>query len=186
MREWRGNLTSGNYLYIHLIVQSGVELWAWGAEVSALCACSNLRRASRAVTQLYDEALSPLRLRATQFNMLVPIYLWGEASMGDLAQVAQMDPTTLTRNLAGLDRLGLVRISRGPDRRSRVVRLSRRGIATLKRALPLWQEIQDALIAEVGDGAWRQMLPQLSNVTEAAQNLIEQLDPKKEVNNAGV
>ena len=154
-------------------MEAATALWATGAQVSALCACSNLRRASRAVTQLYDEALKPAGLRATQFNLLIPIHLWGKASIGDLAQVAQMDPTTLTRNLAGLDRLGLVEIAEGTDRRSRVVSLSRKGVSALKKALPLWEKVQGALMQEVGEDSWRAMLPLLSSVAEAAQRLVE-------------
>ncbi|MGH2772949.1 MAG: MarR family winged helix-turn-helix transcriptional regulator [Actinomycetota bacterium] len=162
-------------------MEAATELWATGAQVSALCACSNLRRASRAVTQLYDEALKPAGLRATQFNLMISIHLWGKATIGDLAQVAQMDPTTLTRNLAGLDRLGLVEIAEGADRRSRVVGLSRKGVVALKRALPLWEKVQGALMKQVGEDYWRAMLPFLSNVTEAAQGLVEDTQVKAQL-----
>ena len=34
------------------------------------CACFNLRKATRMVTQLYDEALKPAGIRATQLTVL--------------------------------------------------------------------------------------------------------------------
>ncbi len=38
--------------------------------VSAACACGRLRRASRALTQLYDDLMAPAGLRVTQFSLL--------------------------------------------------------------------------------------------------------------------
>ena len=40
------------------------------AEIEATCACSNVRKAARAVTQLFDEMLQPTGLRSTQFTLL--------------------------------------------------------------------------------------------------------------------
>ena len=40
------------------------------AIVALPCMCASLRRAARALTQLYDDALRPLGLRATQFTVL--------------------------------------------------------------------------------------------------------------------
>ena len=34
------------------------------------CACFNLRKATRMVTQLYDDALKPVGIRATQLTVL--------------------------------------------------------------------------------------------------------------------
>lgn len=61
------------------------------------CMCATLRRASRALTQLYDEALRPLGLRATQFTVLQALSFTGEVSQGELGQLLAMDSTTLTR-----------------------------------------------------------------------------------------
>src|SRR5260370_41963200 len=63
------------------------------------CMCASFRRASRTLTQLYDEALRPVGLRATQFTILQALFLAGEVSQGGLAQILAMDSTTLTRTL---------------------------------------------------------------------------------------
>ena len=80
------------------------------------CMCATLRRASRALTQLYDEALRPLGLRATQFTVLQALSLTGEVSQRDLGQLLAMDSTTLTRTLEILGGHGLDREApwRGP------------------------------------------------------------------------
>ena len=38
--------------------------------MNTACNCLSLRQATRRVTQLYDQALAPLDLRATQLSML--------------------------------------------------------------------------------------------------------------------
>ena len=72
------------------------------------CMCASFRRASRALTQLYDEALRPVGLRATQFTILQTLSLAGEVSQGGLAQILAMDSTTLTRTLRIMGREGWI------------------------------------------------------------------------------
>ena len=88
------------------------------------CTCFNLRKATRAVTQFYDDALRPTGLRVTQFSLLGVIDAFGTASITELAPEAVMDRTTLTRNLAVLEDEGLIRVEQGDDARVRQVSLT--------------------------------------------------------------
>ena len=63
------------------------------------CFCASLRRASRALTQVYEQALRPLGLRGTQFTVLQALSLAGEVPQGELGRILAMDSTTLTRTL---------------------------------------------------------------------------------------
>ena len=69
------------------------------AEIEESCACLNVRKAARAITQLFDEVLQPTGLRSTQFPLLVVVALLGEAPVTQLAEELVMDRTTLARNL---------------------------------------------------------------------------------------
>src|SRR5918994_5013719 len=93
-------------------------------EVARACACANLRKAARAVTQLFDAALAPSGLKSTQFTLLVTSRLSGEATINGLAERMAMDRTTLSRNLKPLVRDGLLEVSPGGDGRTRLVRIS--------------------------------------------------------------
>ena len=64
-----------------------------------VCACANLRRATRLVTQSYDAALRPVGLRVTQFTILAVLAKRGQMRQSKLADILGMDGTTLTRNL---------------------------------------------------------------------------------------
>lgn len=133
------------------------------AEEAALhCACFNLRKAARAVTQLYDEALRPAGLRATQFTLLVSLRMRGRVAVTDLAEAAVMDRTTLTRNLQVLQKRGLLRFRPGEDRRVREVSLTARGHAALVRAYPLWERAQAEVAAGLGKGRLGRLASDLS------------------------
>jgi hypothetical protein len=67
------------------------------------CACANLRRAARLVTQLYDDALRPSGLRATQFTLLQALTLAPGISQKELAGLLGIDSFTLTRTLSPCD-----------------------------------------------------------------------------------
>ena len=87
--------------------------------------CSSVRRASRALTQLYEQALRPLGLRSTQFTILQVLSRAGEVSQGHLGEKLAMDSTTLTRTLDIMLRQGWVAERRGEDRRQRWLRLAK-------------------------------------------------------------
>jgi len=139
------------------------------------CLCFNLRKAARAVTQLYDAALEPAGLRATQFSLLA--VLDGRdgrdgrdaVTITDLARAMVMDRTTLTRNLRPLEKQGLVAIAPGDDRRTREVSLTRRGRRTLTRATPRWRHAQTGMLDALGDRRARRLLDELSGAIDAAR-----------------
>jgi DNA-binding MarR family transcriptional regulator len=119
------------------------------------CGCFNLRRAARRVTQLYDHALAPSGLKATQFALLAVL---GGDNVGEgiamtrLAEKLGMDRTTLTRNLAVVERNGLVTVRTGDDPRSRLVALTKAGRRALELAAPLWATAQAELVGHIGTG----------------------------------
>ena len=135
-------------------------------ELPALpCMCASFRRASRALTQLYDDALRHLGLRATQFTILQALSLAGEVSQGGLAQILAMDSTTLTRTLRIMGREGWIRERRGEDRRERLLRLANAGRHQFHRALPSWEKAQARLGRQLGDKRWHALMKQTNEVT---------------------
>ncbi len=127
-------------------------------QVATLCTCGNLRTTARVITQLYDEFLQPSGLLVTQFKLLGALAAHGPIALSPLAQQLALDPTTLARNLKPLARDGLVDISVGEDRRTRMVHLTGRGQDALAKALPLWEEAQAWVIGRLGQERWHAML----------------------------
>ena len=143
---------------------------AQSRRVAWRCACFNLRRGAREVTRFYDSVLAPSGLTATRFTLLGAISQQGEISVTALARALGLDRTTLTRNLAHLERDGLVVLRPGIDRRERRVALGADGEAALRSALPLWRAAQDALRAGLGRQRWQRLSDDLGAVAEFVED----------------
>ena len=122
------------------------------------CGCAALRRAARAVTQLYDDALRPVDLRVTQFTILQVLDKVGSIAQGDLGHVLAMDSTTLSRTLRLMDKNGWIAGVPGEDRRERQFSLTRKGRTQMERALPLWESVQKRLQKSLGQSKWTQLV----------------------------
>ena len=135
------------------------------------CACANLRRASRAVTRVYDQELRGSGLRVTQFTLLQALELTGKLNQGRLGELLFLDSTTLTRTLRPLLGRGWVRSLPGEDRRERHFQLTPAGRRQLEYARPGWERAQQRLQKALGVRDWQGLQTVLVAVTEAAQRV---------------
>lgn len=122
------------------------------------CACANLRRADRVVTRYYDAMLRPSGLHVTQFTLLQALQRAPEISQKQLADLLEIDSTTLTRTLAPLRRKGWLRSAAGEDRRALRLSLTAAGKREFKRALPSWQRAQKGLEQALGTENWNRLM----------------------------
>jgi DNA-binding MarR family transcriptional regulator len=134
------------------------------------CLCGSFRRTSRALTQLYEDALRPYGLRATQHTILQALSRTGEVPQRKLGEMLAMDSTSLTRTLRIMRRQGWVLERPGKDRRERLLRLSESGDKELKRVLPAWEKVQTELRNQLGEQTWNQAFQLTHNVTRAVIN----------------
>ena len=120
---------------------------------------------------MYEEALRPTGLRATQFSLLVATRLHGVATISRLAKALVMDRTTLTRNLKPLETQGFIRTTPGnEDRREREVTLTVAGQDILAKALPLWKQVQQQVTKALGQTRVDRLLNDLSATVEVTQS----------------
>jgi DNA-binding MarR family transcriptional regulator len=134
------------------------------------CVCFNLRKAARAVTQLYDDTLRPSGLRATQFSLLHILAGRGPFTMSALADALVTDRTTLTRNLKPLTEKGLVVTEVGEDRRQRTVAITDAGRTALRQAVPLWRQAQACIVDGLAEDRWDGMVEDLEETVRLAQS----------------
>jgi DNA-binding MarR family transcriptional regulator len=132
------------------------------------CLCGNFRRTSRALTHLYENALRPEGLRATQFTILQALSLTGEVIQSRLGEILAMDSTSLTRTLRIMSKQGWIAERRGEDRRERRLRLSKAGEAKFNRVLPAWEKVQSRLHRQLGESAWNNFMEMTHQVTDLA------------------
>ena len=126
--------------------------------VSLPCACANLRRAARIVTQRYDRSLQPAGIKATQFTLLQALVIAGNISQGKLGEVLGLDSTTLTRTLALLRKKGWIQTRPGQDRREVRLSLTAEGKRKYQSALRYWQSAQKQLQTALGEAGWKQII----------------------------
>jgi DNA-binding MarR family transcriptional regulator len=135
---------------------------------SSPCLCESLRKASRAVTRMYDDALRPAGLRVTQFSVLARLESDGKARVRDLSAALFLEETTLTRSVATLEKNGWVASSIGDDQRERYLSITPAGRKVVQRAFPLWKGVQKRIHDRVSTTTWDGLFRSLPRVTSAA------------------
>jgi DNA-binding MarR family transcriptional regulator len=136
-------------------------------EAATSCACQKVRMAARAVTRAYDRALRPTGLRSTQFTIMVAASVADGIPLHRLADILGLERTTLTRNLAAIEREGLIQVA-SVDGRTRKVLLSSTGEARLKQALLLWDQVQEKLRHKLGEKEWLILNDSLTKLAKVA------------------
>lgn len=115
------------------------------------CYCSLLRAATRRVGTVYDEALAPLGVNIAQYSLLRTIQRRQPVSLTELGRIAELDRSTVGRNVRVLERSGLVETRRGDgDHRETVVSLADHGLEVLDEAAPLWEACQRKIEQRLG------------------------------------
>ena len=109
------------------------------------CNATALRKASRRVTQLYDDAVAQTGLRSTQLAILVEIAHASDKplTMAELAATLVIERSALGHTLRPLERDGLIVLQEGEDRRERHVVLTPKGKAKCREGVRAWQSAQD-------------------------------------------
>ena len=135
------------------------------------CACFQLRRASRAVTQLYDAALQPTGLRSTQFVLLAMLRIEEPVGLTRLARALGLERSTLTRNVAPLESSGYVERLARDSNRGTVLRLTGAGRRVLAEAVPHWAAVQEEFESGLGEKRWEHMRRRLADTLAAIRRL---------------
>jgi DNA-binding MarR family transcriptional regulator len=121
-----------------------------------VCTNTALRVAARRLGQLYDEALAPLGLKATQLALIAEINkLMGANQQGpalqDLANRLVIQLSALTHALRPLVRDGIVELRQNAqDRRTKHGVLTPLGKALLSEAVVRWAAANDQVEAALG------------------------------------
>jgi DNA-binding MarR family transcriptional regulator len=136
--------------------------------VRAMCACNQLRRATRGITQLYESEMATGGLKVTQLPILVALRTEGDLSVTRLAGALSLDRTTLTRNLRVLEDRGFIRTGEDEDdARVRMVSLTPDGARVLPGALECWEEVQSVVEERFGEQRLRALYEELAALAEA-------------------
>lgn len=117
----------------------------------ALCICGRLRRASRALTRTYDEALAPVGLTVTQFSVMRHLSRLDRPTLAELAETTAHEKSGLWRTLQPLIRMGVVQSGPVEGRRGSRLTMTPAGQALLAEAMPHWTAAQSRVGGALGD-----------------------------------
>jgi len=113
--------------------------------ISAECTLVRLRMLNRVVSKIYDDALRPHGLKASQLNVLVAVSRMGPTRPKDLSARLLLERSTVSRNVDRMVEKGWLSIGRGDDDgRSHDLSITATGKRLLTQALPDWRRAQRA------------------------------------------
>jgi DNA-binding MarR family transcriptional regulator len=121
------------------------------------------------VTRIYDEALAPVGLGASQHTILAELARRTEQppTLWELADALVMDRTTITRNLRPLERDGYVTVhSSDVDRRRKLVALTAAGKDKFAEASVFWLQAQNKFERAFGATQTRVFRSQLLEIAK--------------------
>jgi DNA-binding MarR family transcriptional regulator len=121
------------------------------------CSSFRLRQLSRRVSQQFDQVMSQVDLKTSQYSLLSLVVQLGPVRPSRLAAAMEMDASTLTRNLRPLMAQGWVQLGPGADGRSRLVSITEAGRAKRLAAQREWKRAQTAFNQQLGDDRVRRL-----------------------------
>jgi DNA-binding MarR family transcriptional regulator len=136
--------------------------------LETVCVCNKARRAARAVTRLYDQALEPAGITVTQYSLLRMLLRVGEQPITAVAEATGLDRTTLARNLRALEKEGLVAFEPGRDRRERHIAVTAVGRRRVERATPRWEAVQAQIRGALGEQEYAHLFALLGRLERMA------------------
>jgi DNA-binding MarR family transcriptional regulator len=111
-------------------------------KIAGECVAVRVRMLNRAITNIYDDALRPLGLKASQLNILIVTAKLGLARPGQVCEILQLDASTLSRNVKPLQAHGWLEVVPGEDVRAQPFRLTPKRKRLIEKAVPAWEEAQ--------------------------------------------
>jgi DNA-binding MarR family transcriptional regulator len=120
------------------------------AAVIEACTCTTLRKASRVVTSLFDQAFEDTGLKSTQLSVIMAVAVHGPTTIRRLAELAVMDPSSLSRALPRLEEMGYISKTIGVSKRSRSVEITEAGLAMILQTGEMWEKAQVVFTEAIG------------------------------------
>lgn len=117
---------------------------------SETCLATRVRQLSRIVTRVYDDALRPLGITASQYTLLAQLASRDGITAVEIGHELDIEKSTLSRNLKRLLALGHIVMDPPAGRRGRGLHLTPRGQAVIKDAFPIWQAAQSKAVGAMG------------------------------------
>lgn len=145
---------------------------------AAPCVCTSVRKASRSISRLYDDALAEAGMTAAQLAILRGVQRAGVDGLplSHLAKSLVMDRTSLYRSLSPLVDNGWIDVETASGR-TKIARLAPEGQRALRAADKPWAATQSKIVRAFGADRWRELQRQLAELVELGARFGEHSKP---------
>jgi DNA-binding MarR family transcriptional regulator len=140
---------------------------ALAATMERSCLGVRVGRLHRLVTRRFEQSLRSHGLSISQLEVLSALLLVGRsAKPAELARLLVVERSTMSRNLAGMERRGLIRTTyTSATGRSQRFDIAPEGIAALATADSAWEDAQSSVGSSLGPHASTMLDRWLSDLT---------------------
>ena len=121
------------------------------ATSAACCMALRARRMSRIITRIYDEAMRPIGLTASQYTLLTAVAQMDGVTAAEIGFDLDIEKSTLSRNLKRLVSLKLIDMDPPAGRRGRGLHLTPAGDKSIQTAFPVWRQTQERVESALGN-----------------------------------
>src|ERR1700691_4886741 len=139
------------------------------------CACPTLRKATLAVSRIYNDALGATGMNVTQLAILRAIGRAGDGApaLSRLVESLVMDNTSLYRGLGPLIRSRWVVVTQAGKGRTKLVRLTIKGRRVTDAAAEPWEAAQSRVVEAFGVERWAALHKSIAELAAGGVRLRE-------------
>ena len=127
-----------------------VDIGEIAEATNATCIATRVRQLSRIITRVYDDAMRPLGITASQFTLLTQLAQQDGITAVEIGHSLDIEKSTLSRNLKRLLALGHLTMDPPAGRRGRGLHLTHKGQAVIQQAYPVWKDAQARSVRVMG------------------------------------
>lgn len=114
------------------------------------CLSVRLRLLNRLVGAIFDNALRPHKIKASQLNILVALAAFGPTTSRQLCRVLHMDASTFSRTLTRLKSNGWLKTEPSGEGKILRIEITPAGLAKIEAVYPDWQIAQEQAESVLG------------------------------------
>ncbi|MBW2430893.1 MAG: MarR family transcriptional regulator [Deltaproteobacteria bacterium] len=110
--------------------------------IATKCLSVRLRLMNRLVGAIYDDALRPHDIKASQLNILVAVSAFGRVTSQQLCQMLHMDPSTLSRAVTRLKKNRWLEVQPSGEGKILKIEVTQKGFKKIEQVYPDWEKAQ--------------------------------------------
>jgi DNA-binding MarR family transcriptional regulator len=113
---------------------------------------------NRMVGAIYDEALRPHGIKASQLNILVAVSAFGRVTSQQLCRVLHMDTSTFSRAVARLKKNRWLQVEPSGEGKILKIEVTKEGFKKIEQVYPDWQRAQEKTVEALGESTYEMII----------------------------